>query len=70
MRWNDDKKHDHERWEKPNSVARIKSTVRSVMASVHNKFSRGAEYIAKMMPYPRKENWRKNHGHNSEKKKD
>lgn len=38
--------------------ARIRTYWKSAMASTHNKISRGAEYLAKMMPFARNENWR------------
>jgi len=69
MRFNDENKHDHSKWEKENSESQVKSSWRKAMRSIHNKISRGAEYLFKMIPYGRNEGWRRNHGHNDDKKK-
>lgn len=39
--------------------ARIRTYWKTAMASTHDKLSRGAEYISRIIPYARKENWRR-----------
>ncbi len=68
MRWNDNKKHGHPKWEQANAESRIKSNWRKAVASVHNKISRGAEYIGRIIRSGHGEEWRKSHGHNPEQK--
>ncbi|HEV2600923.1 MAG TPA: hypothetical protein VGT41_01365 [Candidatus Babeliales bacterium] len=47
--------------------SKLRDYWRSTVDSVHCKISRGAEGIAKMIGYARKENWRKReHQHHSQ----
>lgn len=70
MRYDDKKKETHPKWAETSSKSRIKQAWRSMMNSTKHKMSQGAEFIARMIPWARKENWRRSTGHSPEKKKD
>lgn len=70
MRYNDEKKEAHAKWEKKDGQSRVKQAWRAVMNSTKHKMSQGAEFISRMIPWARKEDWRRSKGHSTEKKKD
>lgn len=67
MRWNNDKKHEHPKMQE-GSRSRIKDAWKKAMDSAHNKFSRGAEFITRLITSAHGNEWRANRGHNPDMK--
>lgn len=53
------KEHEHGPNTQPGARARIRTYWKNLMASTQEKFSAGAAFIAKNIPFARKENWRR-----------
>ncbi len=49
-------------------IKKVREYWKSCMSSAHNKISRGAEYLSKMRPHAKGENWRTgSHRHDDKK---
>lgn len=62
MKYDKDKDHQHPK-ETKGLHQRVRENWRNVMASVHNKLSRGAEYVSRMIQSAHKDQWYKSQSH-------
>lgn len=69
MRYDKDKKEHETQLMKKRGRTRVHQAWQSLYDSTKKSMSRGAQFIARMIPWARNENWRGATGHSSDKKK-
>ncbi|MCL4229774.1 hypothetical protein KJZ61_03775 [Candidatus Dependentiae bacterium] len=69
MRYEKDHQEHNQELMKNRGKTRMRQAWQSLYDSTKRKMSRGAQFIARMIPWARNENWRGAAGHSADKKK-